>query len=388
MSATQGPTRPPVLMFVAGENSGDLHAARVISELRVLLPEAQMFGFGGDRMEAAGMELSENLAQRLPIIGITQVLANLGAIRELFRRAEALMDSRKPDLLVLVDYPGFNLRLARKAARRGIKVIYYISPQLWAWHRSRVNIIRQCVSRMLVILPFEKTMYDEENIPATYVGHPLMDDTDTLSPKDDVRARLKLDPQRPVVGLLPGSRTGEIHRHMPVLLESCRLIQQAVPQVQWLMPRAGTVAADVLQSYLERYSDVKVTVAETDLSSARAIMDFAICKSGTSTLELALLRVPMVIFYKASAITALIARRVIKVPFIGLVNIIAGREVAPELLQGDAAPKQIAARVTELLKSPDKLAAMRQDLDGVAKTLGGPGASRRAAQEIADAVKR
>jgi lipid-A-disaccharide synthase len=351
------------------------------------LPEVRLFGFGGDRMEAAGMELCENLAQRLPIIGITQVLANLGAIRELFRRAEDLMDLRKPDLLILVDYPGFNLRLARKAARRGIKVIYYISPQLWAWHRSRIKIIRQCVSHMLVILPFEKKMYDEENIPATYVGHPLMDDTDTLSHKEEVRARLKLDPGRLVVGLLPGSRTGEIHRHMPLLLESCRLIQQAIPEVQWLLPRAGTVSADVLQVYLERYDDVKVTVAETDLKCVRAIMDFAICKSGTSTLELALLRVPMVIFYRASAITAFIARRVIKVPFIGLVNIIAGREVAPELLQEDAVPKQIAARVTQLLKNPDMLASMRQDLDDVAKTLGGPGASKRAAQEIAEAVK-
>lgn len=376
------------VMFVAGENSGDLHASKVIRELRALMPNAKVFGYGGERMEAAGMELFENLAQRLPIMGFTQVAANYGKLRALFARAVGHLESRKPDLLVLVDYPGFNLRLAREAAKRGVRIVYYISPQLWAWHHSRIKIIRDCVALMLVILPFEKTMYDEAGVACTYVGHPLLDDAEAVAPRKDTLDKLGLDETRLVVGLLPGSRIGEIGRHMPALLEACRAIQQDIPGVQWVLPRAGTIARERLQPWLDQYADVKVVVAESDLKSVRASLDFAICKSGTATLELAMFAVPMVIFYKVSAFTAFIARRVLRIPHVGLVNIVAQKEVAPELLQQDASPQTIAARVTALLRDPQALERMREDMRQVKEKLGGPGASRRAANEIAAMLRR
>jgi len=378
-----GSGRWPSIMFVAGENSGDLHASRVIAELRQIYPQGEFYGFGGDRMEQAGMALEENLAQKLPIIGATQVLKNYPKIKELLNRAADMLRTRRPDLLVLVDYPGFNLRTAKVARQLGIPVVYYISPQVWAWHRERLETIRDTVTRMLVILPFEEDVYRQENIPAEYVGHPLQDDLAEITPAAEVRQRLGIKPGSEIIGLIPGSRNAEIIRHLPAMLDAARAIQSARPQVEFVLPHASTVPMALLQKYLDRYPDVKVHVVETDHKSLRAAMDFAICKSGTSTLEYALLGVPMVIIYRASWLTGVIAKRVLKIPHIGLVNIVAKREVAPELLQERATGPVISKTVLELLGNPDKLAHMKADLAHVREQMGGPGASRRAAEAIA-----
>lgn len=386
-SAGAGDTeRWPVIMFIAGENSGDLHASRVIAELRTIYPQGEFFGYGGDRMEQAGMVLKENLAQKLPIMGFTQVVKKFPKIRQLLRQAAELLRQRRPDLLVLVDYPGFNLRTAAVAKQEGIPVVYYISPQFWAWHRERLELIRKYVDKMLVILPFEADMYREEGINAEFVGHPLQDDLAQVTPRDDVLQRLGLSPNAEVIGLVPGSRNSEVIRHLSVMLEAARIIQGRRPRASFVLPRASTISRGLLQKYLARYPDVKVAVIDSDHKSVRAAMDFSICKSGTSTLEYALLGVPMVIIYKASAITAFIGRRVLKIPHIGLVNIVAQEEVAPELWQESATGNEIARRTLQILENPDTMAAMKEKMDAVRDKIGGPGASRRAAEAIAKSL--
>lgn len=376
----------PVLMFVAGENSGDQHAARVMRELKVLLPGVRMFGYGGERMEAEGMVLEENLAQKLPIIGVTGVLANYGKLKQLLRRAEQMLTERRPDALVLVDYPGFNLRVARMARALGIPVIYYISPQVWAWHKSRLKTIAENVDRMLVIFPFEAEFYQKAGVAATFVGHPLQDNQEAVRPREEVLKELGINPSARLLGLIPGSREGEVVRHMPVILEAARLVRRKMPEVELVLPRASTVPRPLIDRFLSRYKDVPVHVVESDLKSARAALDFAICKSGTSTLELALLGVPMVVIYKVSALTYWIARAVLTIPFIGLVNIVAGEEVARELIQHAANPKRIADEVVQCLASPGELARVRGRMATVREKVGGPGASRRAAEAIAEVL--
>jgi lipid-A-disaccharide synthase len=370
-------------MFIAGENSGDQHAARLIRELRTLLPHMQCFGFGGEQMEAAGMRLEQNLAQKLPIIGLSQAVRNYGKLKALLRRVGDMLANEKPDALILVDYPGFNLRVARIAKQLGIPVIYFISPQIWAWHKSRLQAIAETVSLMLVILPFEEDLYRKAGVPVAYVGHPLQDDTSPIRPREEVLTGLGVKPGSRVIGVIPGSRRGEVVRHMPVLMEAVQLLAARLPDAEFVMPRASTIPVGMIDKYLQRYPGARIHVAEHDLKSVRAAMDFAICKSGTSTLELALLGVPMVIIYKVSLPTLLLAKAVLRIPWIGLVNIVANQLVAPELVQRNATPGKIAAAVEQILGDPAALSRMRDQLAKVRAKFSGAGASRRAATEIA-----
>lgn len=373
---------PLNLMFLAGEDSGDQHAARVLRELKVLAPGTTFFGYGGQRMQKEGMELLFNLAQDLPVIGISQVLANYPKLRRLLTSAGKLLEERRPDALVLVDYPGFNLRLAAKARQLGIPVVYYISPQVWAWHQSRLKVIAKNVDHMLVILPFEQEIFRRAGVAATYVGHPLCDDTEEIAPRQQTLEALGLSPDSLLIGLIPGSRRGEIERHLPVLLEAARLIRLDLPGARFVLPKAATIERAALEERLREFPELGVVVAEERLKSVRAAMDFAICKSGTSTLELGMLGIPMVIIYRVSMVTLAVAKVVLKIRHIGLVNIVAGREIVPELLQDRATPGEIARETLDILKSPARLETIRSGLREVRKLLGGPGASHRAAEII------
>ena len=378
----------PRLMFIAGENSGDMHAAHLIRELRTLIPDVECFGFGGERMEAAGMRLDENLAQKLPIIGFTQALRNYGKLKSLLERAQQMLAKEKPDAVVLVDYPGFNLRTARAAKALGIPVIYYISPQIWAWNHKRIHTIAETVTRMLVILPFEEEIYRKAGVPAVYVGHPLNDSPPPQISREEILAEVGIAQGKTVIGLMPGSRVPEIVRHLPMMLETAELICKKMPGVEFLLPRASTIAGSSIKKYLGRHPGIPVHVTETDSKAAMRAMDFAICKSGTSTLELALAGVPMVIVYKVSTITYLLAKALIRIRWIGLVNIVANEEVAPELLQNDATPEKVAKKVMRIMNDPTRLASMRGKLDHVRELVGGSGASRRAAEEIAAVLRK
>lgn len=376
----------PRVMFIAGEDSGDQHAARVIEELKRLIPGVEVVGYGGYRMERAGMELIANLAQELPIIGFTPVIRNFGRIRQLLKQAAQLLETRRPQALVLVDYPGFNLRIATVAKRLGIPVVYYISPQVWVWHKSRLKTIAAAVSKMLVILPFEEEFYRKAGLTSAYVGHPLQDDQTPVTPAAEVRAQLGAGAQDLLIGLLPGSRESEIARHLPMLLDAASIIKAELPNTCFIIPKAATVdKGKLLERVAQNNSGVRIV--EDDFKSVRAALNFAICKSGTSTLELALAGVPMVIYYKASLLNYLLGRLVVKIPYIGLPNIIAGREIVPELIQGAATATQIASTALGILTDLARLNRMRADLDEVRITMGGTGAAARVASEIAETIR-
>ena len=385
--AAEAPNRPLRVMFCAGENSGDQHASRVIEALRRMEPDIELFGFGGDRMEQAGMRLEENLAAKLPIIGATQAIMNIRALRKLLKRGGEMLRDEKPDLFVPVDYPGFNLQLCEKAHGLGVPVAYFISPQIWAWHHSRIKRIRRCVRRMLVILPFEEAMYRREGVDAVFVGHPLADDQTPIRPRAEVLADLGIPPGARVVGLLPGSRDKEIERHLDPMLGAAQRIAARVPGCRFVLPRASTVEARLIEAGLARHPGLDAVVTRDDHKSVCAAMDFALCKSGTSTLELALLGVPMLVMYKASALTAFIVRRMALVKWIGLVNIVAGEAVAPELLQENATAEKLAEAALEFLDNPTKLADARRKLAEVARLVGGPGAAQKTAELILELAR-
>jgi lipid-A-disaccharide synthase len=375
-------------MFVAGENSADQHASRLISELKSQVPTLECFGYGGSQMEKAGMRLDFNLAEDLPVIGITQALTHYPEIRRLFRRACDMLQSERPDAVVLVDYPGFNLRLAREASRLGIPVIYFIAPQVWAWHASRIKEIARTVSLLLVIFPFEEPLFQQAGVETWYVGHPLLDAPPPARTRAEVLSALGIDQQATVIGLIPGSRRGELDHHLVLVLDAARAISHELPSAAFVIPRAHTVDGNRIQQALAAYPDLRVAVAEEDHVSVRAALDFAVCKSGTSTLELALAGVPMVVIYRVSLPTYLFARAVIRMPWISLVNIVAGERLVPELLQYDATPERVAGAVLELLRSPESLARIREGYSRIRGSFGEGGCARRAAARILDFFAR
>ncbi|MGC8739872.1 MAG: lipid-A-disaccharide synthase [Candidatus Sumerlaeaceae bacterium] len=378
-----GPSSQPLkLMFVAGEHSADQHASRLISILKRQVSDLECFGYGGKAMESAGMRLEFDLASGFPIIGITQALYHYPQLKQLFRQACALLESKRPDALVLVDYPGFNLRLAQQAARLGIPVIYYIAPQVWAWHYSRIEILKRAVSLLLVIFPFEETLFREAGIETYFVGHPLLDAPSPTRTKAQVCQWLGFKPDATLIGLLPGSRRSEWEYHLRPLLDAAGTIAKHIPSAAFVIPKAHTVDDTIVAQAMRARRHFPIAVALEDHASVRGALDFAICKSGTSTLELALAGVPQIVIYRVSWLTYLFARTVVRTPWISLVNIVAGREVVPELLQHEVVGPKIAAKALDILLSPQRLAAMRSEYERIRQSFGKPGSAARAVERI------
>jgi lipid-A-disaccharide synthase len=333
-------------------------------------------------MESAGMRLEFDLASGFPIIGITQALYHYPQLKQLFRQACALLESKRPDALVLVDYPGFNLRLAQQAARLGIPVIYYIAPQVWAWHYSRIEILKRAVSLLLVIFPFEETLFREAGIETYFVGHPLLDAPSPTRTKAQVCQWLGFKPDATLIGLLPGSRRSEWEYHLRPLLDAAGTIAKHIPSAAFVIPKAHTVDDTIVAQAMRARRHFPIAVALEDHASVRGALDFAICKSGTSTLELALAGVPQIVIYRVSWLTYLFARTVVRTPWISLVNIVAGREVVPELLQHEVVGPKIAAKALDILLSPQRLAAMRSEYERIRQSFGKPGSAARAVERI------
>ena len=359
------------VMLVAGEASGDMYGALLVRALR--RDGVRLIGMGGSRMREAGMELSYPLAD-MATVGWSGVLRHLGAFRRLLRQACHEVDELRPAALVLLDYPGFNVRLAEHAHAVGVPVVYYIAPQLWAWNPGRIHRIRRVVDQMLVILPFEENYYRESDVPVEFVGHPLLDmippELLGAAPAPGAEGELRL-------GLLPGSRRTEIDHMLPLMLETARRVVQQLPRCRVLLFRAPGLPHDLYDAA----RDAPVTLCDADYAG-RARLHFALTASGTATLENALLGVPMCVIYRTSPLNYGIARALVRIPRIGLVNIVAGREVCPEFLQGSARPAAIAEAALGMLGAPARWQAMRADLDEIAAALGAPGASARAARII------
>jgi lipid-A-disaccharide synthase len=365
------------VLIVAGEASADLHASRVVRELRARRPALRFAGIGGDRLRGEGVELVEH-AERLAVMGFLEVLRHVPAHYLLLRRLERLMRGGEVRLLLLLDYPGFNMKLAAAAHRVGVPVLYYITPQVWAWGAKRIPVLARIVTRAAVIFRFEEELLRARGVDATFVGHPLLDRMADLPPREQAVAALGLDGARPVLALFPGSRAQEIARHLDDFVATARELQRRVPGLQVVVSGAPTVRLDPARCPYPVVSDASGTV----FRAATAAM----CKSGTTTLEAAVAGCPLVVAYRTSPITYRLARRVVKIPHIGLVNIVAGREVAREFVQDALQPNAVADALEPLLRDGDpEREAMLGRLADVRGQLGTPGAAARVA-DMAEAL--
>jgi lipid-A-disaccharide synthase len=369
---------PRKIMIVAGEASGDLHGGNLVRAIHRFDPDLSFYGVGGTRMKAAGVKLLADAAD-MAVVGLTEVIFKLGSILLIMHRLKTTLAKEPPDLVILIDYPDFNLTLARAARRSGIKVLYYISPQVWAWRKGRIATIRKSVDRMAVILPFEEHFYREAGMDVTFVGHPLLDEVKKKYTRNEALKRFGLKDEAITVGLLPGSRRAEVTRLLPEMLQACRILKDKLSPLQFVLPLAGTLDPVLVQDILRQFP-VQVNVIQNEIYDAIAISDVAIVASGTATLETALMETPMVVVYKVSAFSYIIGRRFIHVDHISLANIIAGRAIVTELIQDDANPERIAAEVKELLVHRRKAREMKVALAEIRERLGTPGASQRTAR--------
>ena len=367
------------ILISAGEASGDIHAAAVTAALKRIDSTTEVFGMGGDELRAAGGEVLFDIKDH-GVMGFVEVLKKLPALFKLRREFARVMDERKPDCLVVVDYPGFNMKLAKLAHDKGIPVVSYIAPSAWAWNKGRAKNVAKIVDKVACIFPFEYDVYKEAGAPVEFVGHPLVDIVHPTMERAEAEAWVGKEPGRPLVLLMPGSRLMEIERMLDVILEGAKLLKKQMPQVQFAMPRAGTIPLEMLQSKIQT-SGLEVKITEGHNYDLFSVADLALATSGTVTLEAAMCGLPSVILYRTSAITAFIARRVINIPNIGLPNIVAGRQILPELLQEELTPAKLAATAVELL-APERRPQLEANLAYMKERLGEPGAVNRVAQLI------
>jgi lipid-A-disaccharide synthase len=366
------------VLMVAGEASGDLHGAGVLRALRARRNAVEVYGIGGDNMAREGMELVTHTS-RLSVMGFWEVLWHLPRILSVERLLVAQMKARRPDVVVLIDSPGFNLRIARKAKALGLKVLYYVSPQVWAWNRKRVTTMKEVVDRMKVVFPFEVEIYRKEGIDVEFVGHPIVERIGASCVRSAFFQRNRLDPAKKVLGLFPGSRKQEIERIFPSMLEAAERLRAGRP-IQVAVGVAPNLGAEFLRQYVP--ADRAVTLIENATYDLMQYADAALVTSGTATLETGWLGTPMVVAYRTSALSYMIGRMVVDVPFIGLVNIVAGQKIVPELIQGECNAERMVEELAPLLDDEEKSRAMRRDLASVKARLGGPGASDRVALGI------
>ncbi|MBD3670711.1 MAG: lipid-A-disaccharide synthase [Gammaproteobacteria bacterium] len=365
-------------MMVAGEASGDLHAANFVKELKRLEPGTHFYGIAGPRMRAEGVEAVHD-ASELSVVGLIEPLLQYRRLSALLREMQERVCRDRPDLLVLTDYPDFNLRLARTANACGVKVLFYVSPQVWAWRQGRVKGIGEVVDMMAVIFPFETQFYEQHGIPVRYVGHPLVDEVKPSLSREQAIQHFGLDPDKQTVGLFPGSRRGEIKRLLPIILESAKIIQTTHPDVQFILPIASSLSREMIQPCLDAV-DVEVILVDGQSYDVAQTCDAIITASGTATLEVAMMGIPMAITYKVAWLTYAIVGRMIKIPIIGLANIVAGEEVAKEFVQSRARPEAIAAEIMRILDDPDYARIIREKLGHVKEKLGEGGGSEKLAR--------
>ena len=387
MSKRGAPDKPPRdtshsrrVMIVAGEASGDIYGADLVRQAHQLDPDLNFFGIGGARMREAGVATLVDSAD-MAVMGLVEVISHFGVISAAFNKLKRILQEDPPELLILIDYPGFNLRLAKVAKKAGVKVLYYISPKVWAWKAGRVRTIAACVDHIAVIFPFEVPLFEKAGVPVTFVGHPLLDMVDVNIERDEAAICFGLDPLRKIVGLFPGSRRSEIERILPTILESARCVQQQFPDVQFVLPLASTLQdSDVLPQLTASGIPAKITRERIhDLIRA---CDAVISVSGTVTLEVALIGTPMVIIYKLAPLTYLLAKRLVKVEHIGLCNIVAGETVVNELIQDEATPARISAEIEKILGNVLYANEIKQKLSAVRSQLKCGGASANVAKLI------
>ncbi|MGH7229642.1 MAG: lipid-A-disaccharide synthase [Nitrospiraceae bacterium] len=369
----------PRIFIVTGEASGDLHGANLATALKALDPDLSLLGVGGSRMRAAGVELVQSIS-RLDVIGLIGPSAVRALIHRVLRVRRVLQEEPL-DLVVLIDNPGLNFHFARVAKKAGRRVVYYIAPQIWAWRARRIRWMVRRVDHVVVILPFEKDLYSRAGVPCTFVGHPLLDEVAPAYDRDELRKRFGLDTAVPVIGLLPGSREGEVRALLPVMLQAVAKLAEARPGLQFVVGQASSIRDGLIEE-LSAGVGMSVRVIRDQANEVMAVADLLLVASGTATLQAAVIGTPMVLIYRLPWFTYWMARWMILVRWIGLVNIVAGRQIVPELIQQEATPERLSTEAARLLSDEVSYKEMRTALRAVRASLGTPGASQRAAAVI------
>ncbi len=427
-STTPGPSPSitPTILIVAGEASGDEHAAGLVAAIKEKLPRARFVGIGGDRLAARGVEILLP-ARELAVVGFVEVARHLPRVLRALKLLHRLLRQEPPDLCILVDFPDFNFLVMRLATWRGVPVMYYISPQVWAWRRYRVRALARHVDRLAVIFPFEADFYRQHGLAADFVGHPLRDTLPSLPPRRELAQSLGLHPEAFTVALLPGSREGEIRRHLPTLLEAAGHLHRLIPETQFLLPLASTAPRELVEGMVAGFlgegakgrgplPSPPPPLPQTHIGGgdgslrggprshcspgppfktlshgaypALAAAHLAIAASGTVTVEAALAGTPTIIVYRLSRLTYLLGRLLVRVRYIGMANLLAGEEIFPELLQDEFQAERIVAEVVRLLREPARLESLRRGVTRVVASLGGPGAAARAAEVAGEILSR
>jgi lipid-A-disaccharide synthase len=365
------------ILLSAGEASGDMYAARLATALKKRA-NVEIFGMGGPQMRAAGVEILTDYAE-VSVVGITEILSHLPSLVRAMRRLITAAEQRKPALAILTDFPGFHLRLARKLKARKIRNAYYICPQFWAWRPWRVRVVRRRFAQALCIFPFEEKFYRDAGVPVKFIGHPLIGAVHSCVDRTAFLREQNLDLERPVVAVLPGSRAAELRQHLPVLREACLRIHRQVPAQFVIAAAPGSPSAALREGWP---SELPLRIAEGRTYDVLSSANAAIVSSGTATVEAALLDAPMVVIYRLTPLTALLAKPLVRTPFFSMVNLIAEKRVVPELVQDNLTPDRVSAEVLRLLRDPGARDSMRAGLSEVRRRLGPPGAVERAADAI------
>ena len=374
-------SRAPRLLISAGEASGDRLGAGLARALLERRPELELWGMGGERMREAGVRLIQDSSE-VAVVGFFEVLAHLPAIRRAMGTLGDFLEREKPDLFVPIDFPDFNMRLAKRAQRAGVEMVYFVSPQIWAWRRGRVKTIRKLVRRMLVLFPFETPFYEEAGVPVSFVGHPAVNDPPDERRRDELCALAGLDPAKGVVALVPGSRKGEVERLLPPMLEAGARLRSDRPELQFLL----TVAPGLDRAEVDRIVAAgplpEIRLHSGDFPEILGVCRAGAVTSGTASLEAAITGMPMVVVYRMSGLSFAVARAFVGIDHVALPNLVAGRRVVPELVQGECTPARIAEELARYLDGPAVQERVRRELLDLRQALGGPGVFDRAADAI------
>lgn len=368
------------ILIVSGEPSGDLHASNLVKDLKILKPDIEFFGLGGNLCKEAGVDIDFDIS-KLAVVALVDVLKNIAAIGRVFKDLLKKVDSKNPDLAILVDYPGFNLRIAKELKKRNIPVIYYISPQVWAWGEDRIDVIKKCVAKIIVFFKFEEDLYKKRAVTAEFIGHPLLETVKPTLQKNEILKKYGLVEDKPIMALLPGSRMTEVNMLLKIMVEAVKIIDKKLNGIQVIIAKYRDLPIELYEKAVKD-SGINIKIADGDAYNILSAADFAIVASGTATLETAIIGTPFIITYKTGLINYIAYSLVAKIRIIGLVNVIAGRVIVPELLQYDATPEKIAKVSLGIISDMPKRHSMIAELKKVKDSLGPPGARLRAAAAI------
>jgi lipid-A-disaccharide synthase len=372
------PQKKHTILIIAGEESGDIHASNLVKEMLKHNNFLQFYGIGGDRLRKAGVKLMYHIKD-MAFLGFFEVIKHLPFIRKVYKNLSESLDKHHPDLVILVDYPGFNIRFAREAKKRNIPVVYYISPQVWAWNRKRINTIAKRITKMIVLFPFEVKLYKEKGVDVSFIGHPLKDIVKPKYSRKTFLNQYRLNSSHPIISLLPGSRRQEVEKLLPTMIHGVYELRKTIPQLQAVIARVGNLEEKI---YSDIIKDKNIPLITNETYDVIHHSDAAMVASGTATLETAILETPMVILYKITFFSYILGKALVKLNNFGLVNIVAGKTIVPELLQHQVKGSNIADAIYPFLTNQKKIAMVKKELKRVNSLLGSPGASKRGAEII------